>query len=341
MKILVDAFGGDNSPDEIIKGAVEYINDGGKYGVCLVGNEDIISEKLKAYSYKEGAIEILPSTEVITCEEAPTEAIKKKPDSSIVVGLTALRKEPEYGAFVSAGSTGAILVGAVTKVGRLKGVSRPALTALLPTADGGEVMLLDVGANADCKPLNLLHFAVMGNAYLKASGIENPRVALLSNGTEDKKGNELTHEAFELIKKCGNLNFLGNMEARDILSGNYDMVVCDGFSGNVAIKSTEGAVKTLLKILKTQIQASTKAKIGYKFFMQDAFNKTRAKMDYESAGGAILLGVEKVIIKGHGSSKASSIKGCLEQAESALDNNLNEVILKDIGNIVLPENQEV
>ncbi len=326
MKILLDAFGGDNSPLEVVKGAVEYIGEGGKAEVCLVGKEDVIEKVFLDNKLSKKGISVMNATEVITCEESPTEAFRKKPDSSICVGLDAL-KTGEYSAFVSAGSTGALLTAAVFKSGRIKGVSRPALATLLPNLKGGKTMFLDCGANADSKPQNLMHFAVMADVYMKSvAKIESPKIALLSNGTEDKKGSELIHAVNPALKSLSSINFIGNCEGRDILSGEYDIVVADGFSGNIALKSLEGAIGSMLSLLKTNIKESISASIGYKLFMQKAFKKTKKVLDYNSQGGAVFLGVNGVIIKTHGSSKAVSFKNSLFQAEEAAKNNVNSQI---------------
>ncbi|MBQ8427051.1 MAG: phosphate acyltransferase PlsX, partial [Clostridia bacterium] len=228
MKILIDAFGGDNSPVEVIAGTVLAVNERKGFTAELVGDTAKIQEILKDFSYDKERITILHASDVITCEEEPTMAIRRKPDSTICVAMKELKENEDAGAFVSAGSTGAVLVGATLKLGRISGVNRPALCPLMPTViDGKKVILLDAGANADCKSINLCQFALMGVAYAESLGVENPKVALLSNGTEDEKGNALNHEVFPLLKQM-NINFVGNMEARDLISGKYDVVVADG-----------------------------------------------------------------------------------------------------------------
>lgn len=330
MKILFDAFGGDNAPIEAIKGAVKYVEEGGECEVALVGKPEEIEKIFNENGFSKKNITVISASEVITCEESPTEAVRKKTDSSMCVGLKALREKVGE-AFVSAGSTGALLTGSVLKVGRVKGASRPALATLLPTVKGGKVLFMDCGANADCKPVNLLHFAVMADAYLRVVlGIEKPKIALLSNGTEDKKGNELNHEVFPVLKKIDSINFVGNVEGRDILEGEVDAVIADGFSGNVAIKSLEGAISALLSVLKENISASLKAKIGYKFFMQNAFRKTKDVLDYNKAGGAVFLGIDGVVVKCHGSSKEVSFKNALFQAEAAIKADVNGEISKSL-----------
>ena len=314
MKILVDAFGGDNAPLEVIKGAVQAVKENKDLQVILVGKTDIISENLKDLEYDNERISILNADDVITCEEEPTLAIRRKPESSICVAIKALKEQDDVKAFVSAGSTGAVLVGATLKLGRIAGVNRPALCPILPTKiDGKNVMLLDSGANADCKPINLCQFAVMASVYAKNIGIENAKVALLSNGTEDEKGNSLNHEVFPILKNMKTINFVGNIEARDILSGEYDIVVADGFSGNVALKAMEGAINVMLRELKGAIYSNFKSKIGG-LFLKRPLNKIRAKLDYNNKGGALFLGVKKPVIKVHGSSKAVAFKNAILQA---------------------------
>ena len=314
MRILVDAFGGDNAPSEIIKGAIEAINERDGFEVVLIGQQEVIEARLSELEYDKERVSIVDARDVITCEEEPTVAIRMKPNSSLCVAFKMLKEDPTATAFVSAGSTGAVLVGATLKVGRIRGVNRPALCPILPTAKGGNVLLLDCGANADCKAINLVDFALIGNEYAKcALKIEKPRVALLSNGTEDKKGNALTHEVFPMLKEMQGINFIGNIEARDILSGDVDVVVTDGFSGNVALKSIEGAVGLLMKMLKEAIYSGFWSKLGG-LLMKGKMKKLKDTMDYTKNGGAVFLGVNKLIIKAHGSSKAPTIKASVLQA---------------------------
>ncbi|MBR6737777.1 MAG: phosphate acyltransferase PlsX [Clostridia bacterium] len=327
MKILLDAFGGDNSPLEVIKGAVEYIAEGGACEVCLVGMEDVINKIFEENGYSKKNISIMNATEIITCHEAPTTAFKQKPDSTITVGLKAL-KTGEYDAFVSAGSTGALLTAGVLLTGRIKGVSRPALGTLLPTIKGNPTLFMDCGANADCKPQNLVHFALMADIYMRRiGGVKNPRIGLLCNGTEDQKGNELTHATFKALKQIKTINFAGNIEGRDILTGEYDVVVTDGFSGNVAVKSIEGAANAIIAILKENIMSSFKAKMGF-LLMKKAFKKTMKQMDYNSRSGAVFLGVNGTICKTHGSSKSPAFKATLFQAEQAIKEDIREEIFE-------------
>lgn len=331
MKIIVDAFGGDHAPEEIVRGGVEALAKKKDLELIFVGKKAEIERILSACPHDGVRIEIMDAPEVITCEEEPTVAIKRKPDSSICVGFRRLKEDDSVSGFVSAGSTGAVLVGATLKLGRIKGVSRPALCPFLPTVqDQKRVYLLDAGANVDCKPVNLVQFALMGAAYAEVCGAENPKVALLSNGTEDKKGNALNHEAFPLLKEQA-IDFVGNMEARDILSGEVDVVVTDGFAGNVALKGMEGAIANLMRIMKAEITATFKGKIGG-LLLKGAFRNIRDKMDYNRQGGAVFLGVEKVVVKAHGSSKSVAICNAVLQAAEAAERDIIGKIKLKLGN---------
>lgn len=313
MKILIDAFGGDNAPQEVIAGTVAAVKARKGFTAVLVGDKELLDVHISRYGYPQDRIEILDAKEIITCEEEPTVAIRKKPDSTICKAMKELKENPEAKAFVSAGSTGAVLVAATLKLGRINGVARPALCPVLPTLSGKNVLLMDSGANADCKSINLCQFAVMANVYAKALGVENPKIALLSNGTEDEKGNALNHEVFPMLKDMPGINFIGNMEARDILSGNADVIITDGFSGNIALKSLEGAIKTVLYALKDAIYGSFFGKIGG-LFLKKRLKKLKNQLDYSKKGGALFLGVNKPVIKAHGSSKKAAIKSAVLQA---------------------------
>ena len=329
-KILVDAFGGDNAPVEIIAGAIDAVNARGGFDLVLVGQESVIKTELQKYEYDTARVSILNADEVITCEEEPTVAIRRKPNSSICVAFKELKENPDAGAFVSAGSTGAVLVGATLKLGRFKGVNRPALCPTIPTmVDGKYVLLLDSGANADCKAINLIQFALMGTVYAQSLGVENPKVALLSNGTEDEKGNMLNHEVFPVLKSLKGINFVGNCEARDILSGKYDVVVADGFAGNVALKSMEGAISTVMKTIKAGIYGSARGKIGG-LFLKKTFADIKDKLDYSNKGGALFLGVNKPVIKPHGASGRVAIKNTVLQAADYAGFNISEKITEKL-----------
>lgn len=328
-KIVVDCFGGDNSPQANVEGAIAALAKSNEFSLILTGDKSAIENELKKYTFDSERVEIVDAADVISCDEAPTETVKNKPESSMMKGFAALKNGAD--ALLSTGSTGALLVGSVLKIGRVKGVSRPALAPLLPTInDNSFVLFLDAGANADCKPINLFHFAVMGSAYMQnAFGIKNPRVALLCNGTEEGKGSELSKAAHAALKQCPSINFVGNVEARDILSGNYDVIVTDGFSGNIAIKGMEGLAECIFSILKTEISASLKSKIGA-LLLKSSLKKIKGKLDYNKYGGAVFLGAKKIIIKSHGSSKASAITAAVLQAVKALKGNVNAAIEKSI-----------
>ena len=327
MKIVVDAMGGDLAPKEIVLGAVDALNAEKDLKVVLVGDVDKINPILAEEKYDKERVELVDAKDVITNDESPTMAIKLKKESSLVKAFDYLMANEDAEGFVSAGSTGAVLVGAFMKVGRIKGVSRPALAPILPTAKGNGVVLCDCGANVDCKPQNLLHFAIMGRAYAQAMlGVEEPRIALLSNGVEDHKGNELCHEAFELLKAEESLNFVGNCEARDILSGDYDLIVCDGFNGNIALKSAEGAATTILGAIKDGVYGGGfRAKLGG-LLLKSVFKDVKKRMDYNAHGGACFLGVNKVVVKSHGASKRKSISASILQAKSLAEHKTPEKI---------------
>lgn len=312
-KIVLDCFGGDHAPEEIVKGGLMALDASSELKLVMTGKRSVIEGLIDRHSAR---IEIIDATEVVTNEDSPTEAIKKKTDSSMVRAFDALKEREDIGGIVSAGSTGALLTGAFLKVGRIKGVSRPAMAAFLPTVNGGNtgVVLCDCGANVDCKAINLYHFAVMADAFYKLqTGKSECRVALLSNGTEDKKGSELTHEAFELLSKS-KLDFKGNMEARDIISGDYEVIVADGFNGNIALKSLEGAGLSIFKMLKDNInKGGLRAKIGA-LMLKPALRELKHTMDVNEKGGALFLGVNKVVVKVHGSAQAKSVATGVLQA---------------------------
>ncbi|MEG2015027.1 MAG: phosphate acyltransferase PlsX, partial [Clostridia bacterium] len=263
MKVVVDIYGGDNAPNAIIDGCVLSLNSRKDFDIVMVGKVDEIKSYLATCAVDMTRIELVNADEVISCEESPTVAVRTKKNSSLVVALDITKNDDDVIGLVSAGSTGAVLTGATLKIGRIQGVARPALAPLLPTLNPTQkVLLIDCGANVDCKPNMLLQFGQMGSAYMKSVfGITSPKVGLLCNGTEEHKGNELTHEAFALLKSS-RLNFVGNMEARDILSGNYDVVVADGFAGNVALKSCEGTAGLMMSLLKEKMTSSFVRKLA-------------------------------------------------------------------------------
>lgn len=330
IKILVDTLGGDRSPVVNIEGSIKALKNIDDIEIVLIGDETVIKEELKKYKYDENRLSIVHAPDEISCNDKPTEAIKRKKESSLYKSFDLLKNDPTVNALVSIGSTGAILAGAVLKVGRIKGVKRPAFCPLFPTMKKGIVGICDSGANVDCDPLYLQQFAIMGSLYLdKAYGVKNPKAALLNVGIEEEKGDLLRKETYQLLKQTDSINFVGNMESRDLLSGDYDLVVCDGFSGNVLIKSTEGACLELLKLLKKTFTSSLKNKIGALFLKKDIM-KIKDFMDYNNYGGAVLLGTTKTIVKGHGSSKTEAIYQCIRQAYQMEKSNLIDAISEEI-----------
>ncbi len=327
MKVVVDAFGGDNAPLEVVEGAVLAVNERKDLTVVLTGKEDKIKEILNGRTER---IEIVNAEDVITNDDIPTVAIRQKKDSSLVKAFDLLKEDENVVGLVSAGSTGAILSGAIMKIGRIKGISRPALAPILPTKKDGNVIIIDSGANVDCKSEHLLHFAIMGSAYFSiVQGVESPRVALLNNGAEEHKGNELVKETYPLMKKLP-INFVGNAEAREVMSGDIDVFVTDGFAGNVLLKGVEGAASGILSTLKKEIKASFSAKIGY-LFMKKAFKKLKTKLDINKHGGAPFLGCKKLVVKNHGSCGRQNICASILQVVKLHENKLNEKIEKMVG----------
>lgn len=315
-KTVLDCMGGDHAPEETVKGGLAALDVNPDLHLIMTGREEEIKPLLTDHLSR---ITVIDSREVITFDDPPLDSVRTKKDSSLVRGFDALCESEDVRGIVSAGNTGAILAGAFLKAGRIKGVSRPAMAAVLPVlkenaGDRSGVVLCDCGANAECKPLNLLHFAIMADAYFKIrTGRKDCRVALLSNGTEDGKGTPLSLEAFKLIKKSG-LNFVGNMEARDILSGDYDVVVSDGFTGNVALKSLEGAGLAMFSLLRENMErGGLKTRLGA-LMMKDALRNVKHTMDVNEKGGAVFLGVNKIVIKIHGSSRAGSVTAAILQA---------------------------
>jgi len=327
-KVIVDALGGDNAPHAVIEGAMMALKRDPDLQLVLVGDEAVIKASLKGPAAQR--VEIIHTTESITCHDQPTVAIRTKPNSSIVLGQTALKTREDCGAFVSAGSTGAVLTGAFMKVGRIEGVSRPALCPMLPTKDGRGVMVLDVGANMDCKPINLVHFALMADVYMRMTGRENPRIGLLNVGTEDEKGNELALGTFKLLKQLSDpvdasvLNFLGNVEAREVTSGDYDIIVCDGFVGNVLLKTLEGTGKLFSHKLK-QTLCGPVGLLG-KIILGKRLLKMKRELGEDAEGGAIFIGVKKPVVKAHGSSGPAAFCSAILYAANAADVDLEEKI---------------
>ena len=338
IKIVIDAYGGDNAPIEIVKGAIEAVAENKEIHIILSGKKEPLENLLKENNYLGDRISILEANDVISNNESATLAIRQKKDSSLVKAFDLAKEDDDVIGIISAGSTGAVLTGGFMKFGRMKGIHRPALCPVLPTVNGDSVCLCDCGANMDCKPEYLDQFALMGSAYLSVLGKAKPRVALLNVGTEDHKGDMRTKETFELLKNNKNINFVGNMEARDLLSGEFDLVVTDGFAGNVLLKSTEGAVANLLKVLKTEIKSRFWSKVGA-LFMKGSFRRVKSRFDYNKHGGAVLLGCKKLVVKAHGSSRAESIKNCVNQMYTMAKGKLLEKIEINLKNSGLDKDE--
>ena len=328
VKVAVDAMGGDNAPAEIVKGAVEAIQAEKKIKVFLVGKEEQVKAELAKYTYPQEQVEVVNATEVIAMAEPPVAAIRSKKDSSIVKGLYMVR-EGKCDAFVSAGSTGAVLAGRQVIVGRSKGVERPPLAPLIPTEKGAS-LLIDCGANVDARPSQLVQFAKMGSIYMEnVMGIKKPRVGIVNIGAEEEKGNALVKETFPLLKECSDINFIGSIEARDIPAGAADVVVCEAFVGNVVLKLYEGVGATLISKVKSGMMVNLRSKIGA-LLVKPALKQTLKAFDLEQYGGAPLLGLKGLVVKTHGSSKAVEIKNTILQCLTFKEQDINGKIQKVI-----------
>ena len=327
-KIALDAMGGDNAPAEIVKGAVDAVASREDIKVYLVGQTDAIQEELNKYPYPKERIEIVEAPEVIEMAEPPVQAIRKKKQSSMVVAMNMV-KQKEADAFVSAGSSGAVLVGGQTIVGRIKGIRRPPLAPLIPT-ESGVSLLIDCGANVDARPEHLLQFAQMGSIYMEnVVGVKNPRVAIVNIGAEEEKGNALVKETFPLLRECKDINFVGSIEAREIPHGGADVIVCEAFVGNVILKLYEGLSSTLVGVIKRGLMSTLKSKIGAALALP-ALKKTLKGFDASEYGGAPLLGLNGLVVKTHGSSKAKEITNSIYQCVTFREENINGIIKERI-----------
>ena len=328
VNVAVDAMGGDNAPVEIVKGAIEAVKESKSVKVFLVGQEDVIKAELAKYTYDEDQIEVVHASEVIETGEPPVMAIRKKKDSSIVKAMYMV-KDGTCDAFVSAGSTGAVLVGGQVIVGRIKGVERPPLAPLMPTAKG-PVLLIDCGANVDARASHLVQFAKMGSIYMEyVMGVKNPRIGLVNIGAEEEKGNALVKETYPLLKECEDINFVGNVEARDIPAGAVDVAVCEAFVGNVILKTYEGVGATLIKQVKAGMMTSLRSKIGA-LLVKPALKKTLKKFDVKEYGGAPMLGLKGLVVKTHGSSESVEIKNSILQCIAFKEQEISEKIKEKI-----------
>jgi len=332
IKIIIDCYGGDHSPQANIEGALAAMEHNQDLHLIFTGDETDIKRNLEKYPYDVSRVEIVHAPEIIGCDERPIDVIRLKKESSMIKAVRLLRDRDDINAMVSTGSTGALVAASLTRIGRVKGVIRPAFCPILPTMEGGIVGICDSGANVEVTPDHLRQFAIMSSLYMEqVYGINKPRVALLNVGKEAEKGDEIRQKAYILLQETPEINFVGNMESRDLLSGNYDVVVCDGFSGNVLVKTTEGTALELLKKLKKDIYSRTLYKMGA-FLMRKMFADEKEFMNYQNYGGSVLLGTSKTVVKGHGSSKATAVAKCVEQAYkmevSALSSKMEEIIMK-------------
>lgn len=323
MRIVIDGMGGDNAPKSNVEGVVNAIKE---YNVDLIitGDKKLLEEEFSKYEFDRSKLEIVNTTEIIENEDKPVKAIRSKKDSSMVVALN-LVKEGRADAVISAGNTGALLAGGLFIVGRIKGIDRPCLCPAIPNVKRGMTIIADGGANADCKPKNLVEFAAMSDIYArKVLGYENPKLALANVGIEEGKGNDLVKKSYEELKKL-DLNFIGNIEARDVINAYTDIIVCDGFTGNILLKSAEGVAMSVMGLLKETFMSSTKGKMGALLLKED-LKKLKSFMDYSEYGGAPLLGVNGGVIKAHGSSNSLAIKNAIRQGIRFSEGNVIESI---------------
>ena len=328
VRVVVDAMGGDNAPGEIVKGAVQAVQAEKDIKVFLVGRQDAVNAELAKYTYDKEKIEVVHAEEVIEMAEPPVNAIRKKKQSSLVIGMNMI-KHKEADAIVTAGSTGATLVGGQVLVGRIKGIERPPLAPLVPT-EKGVSLLIDCGANVDARPSHLVQFAQIGSIYMEnIVGIKNPRVAILNIGAEEEKGNQLVKETFPLLKECPGINFIGSIEAREIPHGGADVIVCEAFAGNIVLKLYEGVAATLLSKVKEGLMSSLRSKIGA-LLIKPALKQTLKSFDASQYGGAPLLGLNGLVVKTHGSAKAIDVKNSILQCVTFKQQDINGKIKEHI-----------
>ncbi|MCD8154005.1 MAG: phosphate acyltransferase PlsX [Clostridiales bacterium] len=340
VKVVVDAMGGDNAPAEPVKAAVEAATQRQNIQVILAGRKDVIEQELAKYpDYPRERISVYHASEVIETAEPPVAAIRKKKDSSIVAGMNLVRRQ-EADAFVSSGSTGAVLVGGQVLVGRLKGVQRPPLAPLIPTQKGVS-LLIDCGANVDARPSHLVQFAQMGSIYMEhVMGIQKPRVAIVNIGAEEEKGNALVKETFPLLKACEDIHFIGSIEARDIPAGGADVIVCEAFVGNVILKLYEGLGGTMISMIKEGMMGSARSKVGA-LLVKPALKETLKSFDATRYGGAPLLGLRGLVVKTHGSAKSTEIRNAIFQCGQFREQRINEKIGDFLVKAVSPEEKSL
>ena len=322
--VALDAMGGDHAPVEMVKGAVKAVQERTELIVKLVGDESVIRQELLNYSFPKDQIEVIHASQKIDTAESPVAAIRGKKDSSMVVGLNLVKNQQAHG-FVSAGNSGAILVGGQLIVGRIKGVERPPLAPLLPT-NKGVSLLVDCGANVDARPSHLVQFAKMGSIYMEnVIGKKNPTVAIVNIGAEEEKGNQLVKETFPLLKECKDINFIGSIEAREIPKGYADIVLCEAFVGNVILKLYEGVGGTLIGMIKEGLLSSARSKIGA-LLVKPALKKTLSSFDATQYGGAPLLGLKGLVVKTHGNATEVEVKNSLIQCITFNEQNISNKI---------------
>ncbi len=322
VKIVLDAMGGDNAPAATVQGAAEALKNDPQLYLILTGRQKALEEEFKKYSYDKSRLEIVDCPEVIEMNDVPTVALMTKKNSSLATAFWILKKQEDVCALVTAGSTGATIVGGQTILGRIRGINRAALCPAIPNSRGGFTLLCDCGANAECKPVMLCQFALLASAYAQVGfGIKSPKVGLLNNGTEEHKGDPLRQQTFKYLSQMKGINFIGNIEGRDIMLGEADVAVSDGFSGNIALKSIEGCGKLVLGVMKKELSATTRSKIGY-LFAKKAIKNMRAQLDFDKFGGALLLGLKKPVVKTHGSSKPQTISASISNAAQIYRNGL-------------------
>lgn len=326
MRIALDAMGGDHAPAEVVKGAVQFVDDYPEHEVLLVGDETRIKEHLPQHT--RGSLEVVHASEIVEMGEHPVDAVRRKRNSSIVVCADLVRSGEADG-MVSAGNTGAAMASSLLRIGRIKGIDRPAIGSPMPTLTGA-CIIVDAGANVDCRPKHLLDFAIMGSIYMeKVLGVANPKVGLLNIGEEPTKGNELALATYEIMEKASNINFIGNIEGRDILAGKADVVVCDGFVGNVVLKFAEGMGSALFSLIREEIMRNWRGKLGG-FFVKEGLRRVKQRVDYTEYGGAPLLGVNGVSIISHGSSNSKAIYNALRVAMEAHEHQVVSTIAANI-----------
>lgn len=329
--IALDAMGGDNAPDAIVKGAIMALRQFGDIRILLAGPKDRLETLIADAADVKSRIEIIEADEVIGMDESPMIAVRKKVNSSMVQAMLAVR-DKRAGAVVSAGSTGALLACGMLRLGRIKGIERPALAPVIPGVKGSW-LLIDSGANVDCQPKYLNQFGLMGSVYMKGvMGVDNPKVGLVNIGAEEEKGNKLTKETYQLMKNQTSYNFVGNCEARDIPTGDFDVVVADGFDGNLILKYTEGLAKAMTSMLKEDLMSTTRTKIGA-VLAKPGMRKFKKRLDYNEQGGAPLLGVEGAVVKAHGSSGDTAICNAIRQARTMLEGQVVEKIREGLSGL--------